>query len=140
MILTPQIWARMVALVLLTEGYASPFFAFFMFVLLAAAFRWVWHATALSAGVLVGFMVVPTVWGFYISMTSWGGLSAPRFVGLNNYIDLWTDPQFRDSVAQTASFTFYSVFFKFWLGLAAAVEWMQDLGVDAIWLSPIVNW
>jgi signal transduction histidine kinase len=40
------------ALVLLTEGYASPFFAFFMFVLLAAAFRWNWHATALTATLL----------------------------------------------------------------------------------------
>jgi signal transduction histidine kinase len=39
-------------LVLLTEGYASPFFAFFMFVLLAAAFRWNWHATALTATLL----------------------------------------------------------------------------------------
>ena len=37
------------ALVLLTEGYANPFFVFFMFVLLAAAFRWNWHATALTA-------------------------------------------------------------------------------------------
>lgn len=40
------------ALVLLTEGAASPFFAFFMFVLLAAAFRWNWHATALTATLL----------------------------------------------------------------------------------------
>ena len=40
------------ALVLLTEGYTSPFFAFFMFVLLAAAFRWNWHATALTATLL----------------------------------------------------------------------------------------
>src|SRR5688572_18743299 len=40
------------ALVLLTEGYTSPFFAFFMFVLLAAAFRWNWHATALTAMLL----------------------------------------------------------------------------------------
>ncbi len=40
------------ALVLLTEGYTSPFFIFFMFVLLAAAFRWNWHATALTATLL----------------------------------------------------------------------------------------
>jgi signal transduction histidine kinase len=40
------------ALVLTTEGYASPFFAFFMFVMLAAAIRWNWHATALTATLL----------------------------------------------------------------------------------------
>ena len=46
------------ALVLLTEGYASPFFVFFMFVLLAAAFRWDWHATALTATLLTLLYVV----------------------------------------------------------------------------------
>lgn len=40
------------ALVLLTEGYTSPYFIFFMFVLLAAAFRWNWRATALTAMLL----------------------------------------------------------------------------------------
>ena len=39
-------------LVLLTEGYTSPFFTFFMFILLSAAIRWGWHATALTAMLL----------------------------------------------------------------------------------------
>ena len=39
-------------LVLLTEGYTSPFFTFFMFVLLSAAIRWGWHVTALTAMLL----------------------------------------------------------------------------------------
>lgn len=37
------------SLVLLTEGYTSPFYPFFMFLLLSAAIRWGWHATALTA-------------------------------------------------------------------------------------------
>ena len=51
-------------LVLLTEGYTSPFFTFFMFVLLSAAIRWGWHATALTAILLtllyliVGLLIV----------------------------------------------------------------------------------
>jgi len=36
-------------LVALTEGFTSPFFAFFIFVLLAAAIRWGWHLTAATA-------------------------------------------------------------------------------------------
>jgi signal transduction histidine kinase len=36
-------------LVALTEGYTSPFFTFFMFVLLSATIRWNWRATALTA-------------------------------------------------------------------------------------------
>ncbi len=41
------------ALVGLTEGYTSPFFTFFIFVLLSAAIRWGWRATALTAVLLV---------------------------------------------------------------------------------------
>jgi signal transduction histidine kinase len=53
-------------LVLLTEGYTSPFFTFFIFLLLSAAIRWGWHATALTAILLTllyliaGLVVVQT--------------------------------------------------------------------------------
>lgn len=40
-------------LVLLTEGYTSPVLTFFIFLLLAASIRWDWHATALTAILLV---------------------------------------------------------------------------------------
>src|SRR4030095_11555392 len=36
-------------LVLFTEGFTSPFFAFFMFLLLSAAIRWGWNVTAATA-------------------------------------------------------------------------------------------
>lgn len=45
-------------LVLLTDGYTSPFFTFFMFVLLAAAIRWDWHATAFTAMLLTLLYVI----------------------------------------------------------------------------------
>jgi signal transduction histidine kinase len=41
--------ALFTVLVFLTEGYASPFFIFFVFLLLAAAIRWGWRETALTA-------------------------------------------------------------------------------------------
>ena len=53
-------------LVLLTEGYTSPFFTFFMFLLLSAAIRWGWQATALTAILLtltylvLGMLAVPS--------------------------------------------------------------------------------
>ena len=37
------------ALVMLTEAYTSPFFTFFVFLLLSAAIRWGWRETALTA-------------------------------------------------------------------------------------------
>ncbi|HEU0311114.1 MAG TPA: histidine kinase [Sphingomicrobium sp.] len=40
-------------LVLLTDAHVSPYFAFFMFVMLSAAIRWGWRATMLTAVLLV---------------------------------------------------------------------------------------
>ena len=54
-------------LVLLTEGFTSPFFPFFLFILLSAAIRWGWHLTAATAILLtllyliVGMMLAPSV-------------------------------------------------------------------------------
>lgn len=49
-------------LVLLTEGYTSPFFVFFVFVLLAAAIRWGWRETTLTAILLaILYLVVGLV-------------------------------------------------------------------------------
>ena len=54
------------ALVLLTAGYTSPFFTFFIFLMLSAAIRWGWRETALTAilltllFLLIGIMFGPT--------------------------------------------------------------------------------
>jgi signal transduction histidine kinase len=41
------------ALVYSTEGYTSPFFLFFVFILLSAAIRWGWRETAVTAAALI---------------------------------------------------------------------------------------
>lgn len=46
-------------LVFLTEGYTSPYFIFFVFLLLAAAIRWGWRETALTA-ILVTLLYLVT--------------------------------------------------------------------------------
>lgn len=47
------------ALVFLTQGYTSPYFIFFVFLLLAAAIRWGWRETALTA-ILVTLLYLVT--------------------------------------------------------------------------------
>jgi signal transduction histidine kinase len=64
------------ALVLLTEGYTSPFFTFFMFLLLSAAIRWGWRATALTAGLLTLLYLVAGL----IVMQSGAPFEPQRFV------------------------------------------------------------
>lgn len=58
------------ALVFVTAGYTSPFFIFFVFLLLSAAIRWGWRETALTALLLVllyfstGYVAVATAVDF----------------------------------------------------------------------------
>ena len=63
-------------LVLLTEGYTSPFFTFFIFVLLSAAIRWNWRATALTAVLLVLLYLLVGL----VGVLSGGDFSFQRFL------------------------------------------------------------
>ena len=54
-------------LVFSTEGYTSPFFTAFMFIMLAAASRWGWRATALTAVLLTLLYLLA---GFAVAATS----------------------------------------------------------------------
>ena len=63
--------------------------------------------SALLLGGLVAYPLASAVWtSLHIAV----GPRLGAFVGLDNYIDLWTDDdQFRSSVWQTVRFTFFSV-------------------------------
>jgi len=63
-------------LVLLTEGSTSPILTFFIFLLLAASIRWDWHATALTAILLVLLYVVVGM----LEMSSGSSFGFQRFV------------------------------------------------------------
>ncbi|MCD6031660.1 MAG: transporter permease [Thermomicrobiales bacterium] len=54
----------------------------------------------LPALILYGvFVIYPYIRAFYISLTSWSGVSANMpFVGLDNYVDLLTDGRFLDAL------------------------------------------
>ncbi|HEY8500596.1 MAG TPA: sugar ABC transporter permease [Clostridia bacterium] len=56
----------------------------------------------------IGIMV-PMFLAFRYSMTSWNGMTAEKpFVGLDNYIKLFTDQYVRDAWTYTIKFTFYN--------------------------------
>ena len=64
------------ALVFLTEGYTSPFFIFFVFLLLAAAIRWGWRETALTAILVTVLYLLVGV----VAVKSEGPLELYRFI------------------------------------------------------------
>lgn len=58
----------------------------------------------------LGFVIVPTIMGFYYSLTDWNGIKKDyKFIGFENYITAFQDEQFWYSFAYTALFTLCSV-------------------------------
>lgn len=59
---------------------------------------------------LIFLTYLPLLGVLGISMTNWTGLANPEFVGLNNYIKLFTtDPYIKDSIIATVYFAVLSV-------------------------------
>jgi ABC-type sugar transport system permease subunit len=77
------------------------------------------------APALVGFsvfVVYPLVRSFYLALTRWNGLSAPKFIGFDNFRRLFTtDPSFWPSIRATAYLVLLYVPLSLALGLALAV-------------------
>ena len=64
---------------------------------------WLFLAPVLIALTLV--VVVPMLLGVYYSFTSWNGINTGEFVGFQNYIDLFKDERFLDSLWFTTKFS-----------------------------------
>jgi len=70
---------------------------------------------------LGGLIAYPFMNAVYLSFTNTVSLQTGPFVGLRNYETIWSDHSFRQSVRNTIVFTLSAVFFKFWIGLMAAL-------------------
>ncbi|MBF6557621.1 MAG: sugar ABC transporter permease [Acidimicrobiales bacterium] len=87
---------------------------------------WLFVLPYLVAFVL--FRFGPAVAGFLVSLTNWNLMSGSgRFVGVDNYARLATDPQFRQSLLQTLYFMALTVPALVILGLLLAVLVNQRL-------------
>ncbi len=75
--------------------------------------------------VLVMFAVAlyPLLNTFWLSFTNarLGSTREPRFIGLDNFVDLFGDRVFRASIGHTLTFTVFSVFFETLLGMCIAL-------------------
>jgi multiple sugar transport system permease protein len=70
---------------------------------------------------LFGLIAYPLVRALLLSFYNVTGITNRGWVGLRNYERLWSDRQFVDSVIVTIKYATISVFFKFWIGLVAAL-------------------
>ncbi len=63
----------------------------------------------------------PALQGFYLSLTSWDGLAAPKFVGLGNYSEMVHDAVFRTAAINTVLWLLLFGGLSAALGLGAAM-------------------
>jgi raffinose/stachyose/melibiose transport system permease protein len=70
----------------------------------------------------LGFVITPLLRGFQISLTTWNGYSPnSTFVGIENYIRILRDPNFRTAFVNTMIYGIGSTFLQNVLGLAYAL-------------------
>jgi multiple sugar transport system permease protein len=95
------------------------------------------------AGVLF-FQLAPVAASLVVSLTNWSGLNAPRFLGLENYKELFTaDDTFWPSLKNTVIFTVVVVVLTIFIGLGLAVlcnQKIKGIGIfRTLYYSPAVT-
>ncbi|RLL46705.1 sugar ABC transporter permease [Oceanobacillus piezotolerans] len=80
---------------------------------------WLFVTPTLLALALVVF--VPFIYGFVFSFTDWNGLSANEFIGLANYVELFQDKEFLNSIWFTIKFAVASIVLVNVIGLGLAL-------------------
>uniref|UniRef100_A0AAU1UGT2 Sugar ABC transporter permease n=1 Tax=Streptomyces sp. NBC_00119 TaxID=2975659 RepID=A0AAU1UGT2_9ACTN len=88
----------------------------------------------LHAALWIGLPVVAAV---FLAFTSYDVLSAPKFVGLDNFRDLLGDAVFRKSILNTVVYTFFTVPFGMALGLLLALALNAGLRARRIFRTAI---
>jgi multiple sugar transport system permease protein/raffinose/stachyose/melibiose transport system permease protein len=68
----------------------------------------------------------PAIQGFYLSLTQWDGVSAPKFIGLGNYREMLGDSVFRTAVLDTVLWLLLFGGLSAVLGLGAALLFQQE--------------
>ncbi len=90
------------------------------------------------------FTAYPFLWSAQISFTNWDGMnSVKKFVGFQNYINLFSDPEFHQSIKVTAIYTAVVTVISTILGFAIALL-LQRRGKSSaiyrtIFFSPVVT-
>lgn len=73
------------------------------------------------------FILIPVIFSFILSFSSWDGFNAMEFVGLSNFTKILNDRVFKTALGNTFIYTIFTVFFSFLAALGLAVLLNQKL-------------
>ena len=93
---------------------------------------------------IVAMIIAPLVYNFSLSFTDWTMAvnKAPKFIGLANYLEVFKEPRFINSVGRTLIFSVIAIALEALLGIALAVLINRKFHgrriVQALMLLPVV--
>ncbi len=87
--------------------------------------------------ILGTFVIYPILYMVYLSFFSWNMMSAMKFVGLENFINLFSNTTFHLVLQNTFIYVFCTVFFAVSLGLLTAVYLKANTKINAFLQSMV---
>ncbi|MBS7298948.1 MAG: sugar ABC transporter permease [Eubacteriales bacterium] len=104
--------------------------------------KWGWLFVSPYILGLLMFFLVPVVTSFYYSFTEYNMISAPKWVGLKNYIDVFTEPDILEAYRNTFAFVIAYLPIEIFLSCVLAVALNQKMKSIAlfrgIYFVPVV--
>ncbi len=67
------------------------------------------------------FILIPVIFSFYLSVCEWDGFTEIKFVGIQNFINIFKDRVFRASLSHTFTYTIFTVACTIVISLALAI-------------------
>lgn len=89
-----------------------------------------WMFLAPAAIIMAIALIYPLgymIWGSFRDWDPSQSIGEAEFVGLKNYLTLWDDPNFRESLSVTLRFAFFVVTFEMVLGVGLALMLDRDI-------------
>lgn len=75
----------------------------------------------------VVWIIAPTIYTFYLSLTDWDGVSSPRYIGLKNYKDLFAHRSFTEALSNNVRWLAVFITVPTTLGLALALIFNTEM-------------
>ena len=91
-----------------------------------------------AATLLTAVIFIPELWALYVSFHAYRLETAPRFVGLENYLNLLRDPRFLRALLRTVEFVVLTIALELSVGVAAARVLVRRFRFQTLWLSLII--
>ena len=88
--------------------------------------------------ILTAVLLIPSVWSFYLSFQNYQLGYSPKFVGLNNYFEILSDPDFLAAILRNLVFVALEIVLELFLGLGIALLLSRRFRFQRVWVALII--